>query len=171
MQPRRVAAPALAMLLSALPSRAEEPNAGLGVFTGAATTVVAMGAGAVIVATSAEHDAVQNQAGWFTMESGFVLAPIVAHGVVHEWTRGLWFAAIPAASVGGTAAIFAVDPEAVRHGVLSEQRVLWGIFGAALFVGSAGVVDVAFAGDRARTVSVAPMVGGGRYGVSVGGVL
>lgn len=105
------------------------------------------------------------------MESGFLLAPIVSHGVVHEWGRGLWFAAVPAASMGGAAAVFAVDAHAVRHGVLSEQRVLWGLFSLALFTGAAGVVDVAFAGDRARAVSVAPVVGDGSYGLTLRGTL
>lgn len=161
----------LPVVFAAVPARADEPDAALGVFTGAATLVTGFGIGAVVVATSAEHDASRSQVGWVTMESAFTVAPIAAHGVVHEWGRGLWFAAIPAASIGGTSAVFAIDSEAVRHGVLSEQRVLWGLFGAALFAGSVGVVDVMFAGDRARAVSVAPTVGAGEVGLRIRGNL
>jgi hypothetical protein len=157
------------VVLAASPARAEEPDVGLGILTGAATIVAGFGVGAAVVATAGEHDASRNNAGWLTMESGFLLAPIAAHGVVHEWGRGLWFATVPAGCIGGSAAVFGVDGETVRHGVLSEQRVLWGLFSLALFSGAAGVVDVAFAGDR--SVTVAPAVGAGRYGLEIRGPL
>jgi hypothetical protein len=166
---RRTFAWALPIAFAASSASADEPDVGLGIVTGAATMVAGFGAGAVVVATSGEHDATRNDAGWLTMESGFLLAPIVAHGVVGEWGRGLWFAAVPAACIGGSVAVFGIDEQAVRHGVLSEQRVLWGLFSAALFAGAAGVVDVAFAGDRA--VTVAPTVGDGRYGLEIWGPL
>jgi hypothetical protein len=168
---RVVLSSSLLVLSSASLARAEEPDAALGVFAGAATLAVGFGVGAAVVATSAEHDPTQNTAGWMTMQGGFLVAPIVAHGIVHEWGRGLWFAAVPAAAIGGSAAVFGIDSEAVRHAVLSEQRVIWGLFSAALFSGAAGVVDVAFAADRARSVSVTPVVGDGRYGLAIRGAL
>jgi hypothetical protein len=120
---------------------------------------------------SSGGDRARDRAGWFTIQTGFVLAPLAAHAVTSEWMRGLAFATVPAASMIGTGAVFAIDPNAVRHAPLSEQRVMWGLFGAALFVGSAGVVDAAFAGSRAASLSIRPTVGFGQVGLEVGGTL
>jgi hypothetical protein len=152
-------------------ANAEEPDSGLGFVVGAATFVVGFGVGGAITATSADRNATQNTAGWMTMQSTFIVAPIVGHGVVHEWGRGLWFAVVPAAALGGSSAVFAVDPAAVRHAPLGEQRVLWSLFSVALVGGAVGVVDVAFAEDRARSVTLAPIVGGGTYGLEMRGLL
>ncbi len=172
MRPRRLAFFAsLALATQDLPARADEPDTALGVLTGASVFVLGFGAGATLLATSGEKNPSQDNAGWLTMESGFVVAPLVSHGVVGEWTRGLAFSAVPVGALGGSAGLFADRPRTVRHGVLSEQRVLWALFGAALFTGAAGVVDVAFAGERAHSLTIAPAVGAGRYGLEVGGTL
>jgi hypothetical protein len=105
------------------------------------------------------------------MESGFALAPLSAHAVTGEWGRGVAFAAVPAAAIGGTSALFAFDPGTVAHGSLPEQRWLWAMFGVALATSTAGVVDSLFAGARARSVVVAPAVATDRVGLVVGGAL
>ena len=76
------------------------------------------------------------------MESGFVLAPWTAHAALGQWTRGLAFAALPAATVGGAAGLFDYAPGTVLHGSLVQQRILWGLFGAGLVSSVVGVLDV-----------------------------
>ena len=143
----------------------------LGFFTGALTFVTGFGVGGVLIATGSESSPGRDRAGWFTIESAFILAPIAAHGVTSEWTRGFVFAAAPASAFGGTAAVFAVDPRAVRHAPLSGQRVLWGLFSVAMFVSAAGVVDAAFADERASSFTVAPTFGAHEAGLTIGGPL
>ena len=164
-----VLVPSLIVLSVAPRAHAEEPEPALGFFVGAATLVVGFGVGGAVTATSADENTTQNTAGWITMQSAFVVAPLVGHGVVHEWGRGLWFAAVPAAALGGSSAVFAIDSQAVRHASISEQRVLWSLLTVGLVGGAAGVVDVAFAGDRAVTLT--PTIGGGTYGVEIRGSL
>jgi hypothetical protein len=149
---------------------AEEPNAGFGFFTGTSVLVAGFGIGGVLLATSGARYK-QDNAGWLAIESGFALAPVAAHGVTGEWVRGLAFAATPAAMTVGSGTVFAVDPHAVRHGQLTEQRILWSLFSVALFSGAVGVVDAAFADTRAKGITVSPSVGAGSFGLDVGGTL
>ena len=148
-----------------------EPHAALGFFTGAMLFVTGFGIGGAIIATGDESTPGRDRAGWLTIESAFVFAPIAGHAITSEWTRGLVFAAVPASVVGGTAGVFALDPRAVRHAPLSEQRVLWGLFTAAMFVSAAGVVDAALAGERVPSLTIAPSAGTHQVGIEIGGTL
>jgi hypothetical protein len=160
-----------ASMLVAVPSRAAPPDPALAVLAGAATMVAGFTAGGVLLGTS-NASASQDNAGWLTMETGFVLAPIVSHGMVSEWTRGLAYAVAPIAGEVATAELFYVTPVAVEHGTLPAQRVMWTLFGIGLFSAAAGVVDTALAGERARTaVRVVPTVGRGGVGIEIGGAL
>jgi hypothetical protein len=150
--------------------RAEDRDPARALFTGAAVLVASFTAGGLLVATSG-RTATQSNAGWLTMESGFALAPLAAHGVVGEWTRGLAFAALPAASTGGTLALFEYDPGTIAHGSLPEQRWMWAMFGVALADATVGIVDALFAPGRARTVAFAPVVSRGQVGLLVEGAL
>lgn len=143
----------------------------LGFFTGALTLVTGFGVGGLLIATGSERSAARDRTGWLTIGSAFVVAPIAAHGVTSEWARGFAFAAAPASALGGTVAVFAVDPRAVRHAPLSGQRVLWGLFSVAMFVSAAGVVDAAFADGRASSFTVAPTFGAHEAGLTIGGAL
>ena len=113
----------------------------------------------------------QNDAGWLTFEAGFALAPLASHAVAEEWTRGLAFAALPAAGLGGTATLLAMHPATIVHGELAEQRVMWSLFGLGVLSSILGVVDATFANRRARAVTVAPVLGSGQVGLGVGGAL
>jgi len=163
-----LAALTLAVLAPAMAS-ADEPGAGLAVFTGAAVNVAGFIAGGAMLATN--HSTALNNAGWFTIEGGFTLAPFAAHAVEGEWGRGALFAALPAACLAGTAAEFGVVPATIDQGTLPEQRLQWALFLVGQFASMAGVVDAAFAPMRARKWYVAPTVGGGRFGLTLGGTL
>jgi hypothetical protein len=138
----------------------------------AGTAVLLLGftVGSTMAAT-ADGSNIGTNAGWLVMESGFVLAPWTAHAALGQWTRGLAFAALPAATEGGTVGLFDYSPGTVLHGTLVQQRILWGLFGTGLVSSVVGMLDVTFASRRASSVAVAPMVGAGQVGLQVGGGL
>jgi len=161
-----------AILLATPPASAAEPDGGLAFIAGTAAFVATFTVGGLLLATS-NDGAAQGNAGWLTIESGFVLAPIASHALVGEWTRGLLFAAPPAAAIAGTATLFGLQPETIVSGSLPQQRVLWSLFVAGLLSGSAGVVDAVLAPARRKTkpVTVIPSVARGEVGLQVGGAL
>ena len=155
-------------LLSTSPARAEQPDPGVAVLVGAATIVAGFAAGGTMLAAHGDDPRVNGTA-WLGVETGFTLAPLLAHGVVGEWGRGAAFAALPAATTLGTIPIFVNDPSAEEHGYLWEQDLLWGFFVTGLAAATVGVIDAAYASSR--WVRVAPMVAPGHAGLVVGGVL
>jgi hypothetical protein len=158
-----------AFAVAASPARAE-PDPAVGVVVGSAVLLVGMTVGSTVVATANGENGPTN-AGWLVMESGFVLAPWTAHAAVGQWTRGLAFAALPGAAVGGTVGLFDYSPGTVLHGTLVQQRVLWGLFGAGLVSSVIGVLDVTRSSPRAGSIAMTPMVGPGQVGMEVGGCL
>lgn len=168
---------AAALLFTASPARAEGPDPALAVLVGGATIFAGFVVGGTFIAASSDQgtptDASNNktQAGWWLIESGFILAPITSHAVVGEWGRGALWASLPAATTLGTIPVFVEKPGAVQHGSLEEQRVMWGCFVGGLGLATASVIDAAFAPGRAHPVQVAPMVGSGSAGLVVGGAL
>jgi hypothetical protein len=175
--PAVIPAVAVALLLAAAPARAEERDPVVAVAIGAATMVVGFAVGGTIIGTTAHaspandvgSDNARNIAGWFAIESGFVLAPFASHAVVGEWGRGAVFAAVPAATTVATIPIFTNVPDAVDHGTLPEQRWMWGLFVGGMTAAAVGVVDSAFA--PGRSIRVAPMLGSRTAGLVVGGAL
>jgi hypothetical protein len=107
------------------------------------------------------------------MQTGFVLAPLVAHAPASEWNRGLAFAAAPVACEVASAELFYVTPVAVEHGTLPAQRAMWVLFGVGLFGAAAGVVDSVFAPARARAAGlrVTPTIGRDGATLAIGGPL
>ena len=112
-----------------------------------------------------------NNAGWLTIEGGFTLAPFAAHAVEGEWGRGALFASVPAACLAGSAAEFGVVPVTIDQGTLPQQRIMWALFVGGQIASVVGVIDAAFAPLRARNLFVAPTVGAGHVGLTMGGVL
>jgi len=146
---------------------AEPPDPGLVLLTGAAINVAGLIAGGTILANS--HSDALNSAGWLTIEGSFVLAPFAAHALEGEWGRGALFTIVPAGCFGGSAALFAAVPNTVDYGSLPQQRLMWGLLLVGEFAAAIGVVDAAFAPGR-RKVYVAPAVGAGGTGLTLGGV-
>jgi hypothetical protein len=158
------------LLFSSRPALADDPkpDGAVAIVVGAATLFATFAVGATLVAASGENPA-KNEAGWLTIEGGFIVAPFAAHGAVAEWGRGALFASVPAATTIGSAAVFAIDQDTVGSGNISQQAVMWGCFVAGLATSIAGVVDAAFAPGRA--VRVAPMMGPHQGGLVLGGTL
>ncbi len=153
----------------AAPEAPAVPDTAAAFVTGASVFVLGMGVGASLIGSNSGRTA--DIAGWMVMQSSFAASPIVAHGVAGEWGRGLLLGSVPLATTAGTATVFAVDPNAVRHSALPEQRLLWSLFVVGLFSSVYGVVDATWADERARRVAVTPMLGPRIAGVVVGGNL
>ena len=149
-------------------ARAEDPDPAIAFAVGAATVFVGFAVGGAFIATN-QGDAAKAEAGWFGMESGFSLAPLVSHAVAGEWARGAVFASIPTATTLATIPVFAINEAGVEHGTLPQQRVIWGLFVATLAGSTAGVIDTVFSPGRA--LHVAPVLGVGNAGIAVGGAL
>lgn len=120
------------------------------------------------LAASNEAQSTRVMIGWLTMSSTFVAAPIVSHAVTREWLRGLVYASPAVLALAGTTGTFAGKSDAVTHGWLRVERVLWTSFGVGLAAATAGVADAAFAPSR---WSVAPTVERGAFGMQVGRAL
>jgi hypothetical protein len=125
--------------------------------------------GALLAQGHGDH--LRDNAGWLTIESGFVLSPIAAHAVSGEWARGGLFAVVPLAALGVTVALFQQEPGTVESGTLPQQRWMWAMFGAGLFSSAVGVVDAMWAPARARKIAVRPIVAPGQVGLQIGGTL
>jgi hypothetical protein len=154
--------------LFASPARADGPDPVVAFALGAATVLAGFAVGGTFIASN-QGDAAKAAAGWFMIEGGFSAAPFVSHAAVGEWARGAVWAALPTATTLATIPVFSIDGAAVEHGTLPEQRVMWGLFCGGLAASMAGVVDTVFSPGRA--VHVAPVVGAGGVGVTVGGAL
>ena len=179
-------------------ARADEAAGGpaVSLLSAGAIEVAGFVVGGVLV-SRAQGDHFRDDAGWLTIESSFVLAPVAAHGVAGEWGRGALFAVVPACALAVTAALFEMRPGTVESGTLPEQRWMWSMFGVGLFSSAVGVVDSLFAPSRAqdgtspssagrRHVSgfagawskseglnlvLKPSIGWGRAGLELGGTL
>jgi hypothetical protein len=148
------------------PARADGADPVVAVAVGAATLLAGFAVGGTLTAAS-PGSAGRTAAGWFTIEGGFTVAPLVSHGMVDEWIRGAVFAAIPTATTLGTLPVFLVNDASVEHGTLPQQRVMWGLFCAGLGASMAGIIDTAFAPER--SLHIAPVLGAGHAGLTVGG--
>jgi hypothetical protein len=162
-----------ALVLAGGPARGEEPETNkpdpvLAGVVGAATAFVGFAIGGTIMGVVGDNSP-PAMAGWLAMEGGFALAPFTAHAVVGEWGRGLAFSALPLATTVGTVPVFLYNEAAVVHGTLPQQRWMYVFICADILASSIGVVDAVLAPRRA--VHIAPMVGGGNYGLLVGGFL
>jgi hypothetical protein len=169
-----LAATSLAIIASA--ARAEDtppsprvPDTAAAFVAGTSVLVASFGVGASLIGGNGGKTS--DIGGWMVLQSGFAAAPLVAHGVTGEWGRGLIFGSVPLATTAGTATVFAIDSNAVRHSELPQQRMLWSLFVAGLFSSAYGVVDSLGADERARRLVVAPVVGRGVAGIDVEGTL
>jgi len=155
-------------------AHAESPDPALAFLAGAAPILAGFVVGGALVGTS--HDrAAEDNAGWLTIEGGFVLGPLLSHAVAGEWSRAAVFSATPAASFAGTAALFEYAPNVASGGTLEQQRVLWSLFGLGLVSAAIGVVDAVLAVDRFHSLRFAPALspvrGGAAAILAIDGVL
>ena len=165
----------VATLLQTSVARGEElsldPPVAAAFVTGAAAQLLPLGIGATLIATS-EGRPTRN-AGLYVIESGFIVAPLVAHGVVGEWKRGALFALAPAVTALGMATLIQTNPDVITAGKLPPQYFFVGIFIATMVTSTFGVLDALGTTERAslRGLTIAPMAGRSELGLTLGGLL
>lgn len=174
---------AVVAILAGAPASADElppdPQATTSLLVGAGVATISFGTGMTMTGTSGDGF-VQN-AGIVIAETGLVLAPIAAHGVAGEWKRGLLFALPPLATeIGMLVLIDNWGEKLVTLAPLGTQYLYSALFTGTVLFSAIGIVDAAFAGNRARANSpppaparawVAPMFDRSGGGIKVGGVL
>lgn len=150
---------------------ADEPPVGLGLALGSATALVPFATGVTIMVTTESRDVTLG--GLFVGEAGLVLAPLVGHGAVGEWTRGLRFALYPAIGATFLAGLVVARPSIVTSGLSTPLQYAFVLgVGETLFASSIGVWDVTGAKarhDKATTVHVVPYTGKGEAGLRLAG--
>jgi len=156
-------------------ARATEPDTSLAFFTAAALDAAGFIVGGAIVSTSPAGGSGDERRsfGWLAMQAGYTVSPLVAQGMVGQWSRGAVFAAIPAGTLAGTAAFYRLKTDGVESNSLEQQRLVWGLFTVGLAVSMAGAIDVLLAGNppRERMVAVRPNIGPGQAGLQIEGTL
>ena len=182
-RPRAFLTAAVLAVLAGGSARADElppdPQATTSLLVGAGIATVSFGTGMTMTGTSGDGF-VQN-AGIVIAQSGLVLAPFAAHGVAGEWTRGLFFSLPPLATE--IAMLFLIDhwgEQLVTLAPLGTQYLYSALFTGSVLFSAIGIVDAAFAGQRARSTApppararawVAPMFDRNGGGLEVGGLL
>ena len=186
---------ALALFFTTTPSRADTdpllagtpsehasdddaiPRPMLGLAAGAATSFVSLALGTTFL-TRAETRSGRNR-GLLLGQGGVSLSPFLAHAVVGELGRGALFSIVPVLGEIGMAALVSKAPDIVTTGGASEQFSFIALLAVTVLSSGAGVVDVAYADDRAAArktrafdgLRVTPIFGHGLGGLSLGGVL
>ena len=156
-------------------ARATEPDTDLAFLTAAALDTAGFVTGGALMATSrtgGSGDA-QRSFGWLTIQAGFTLSPVAAHGVVGEWDRGALFAAVPAGTLAGTAAFYRTRTDGVEFSTKESQWMVWGLFTTGLAVSTAAAIDVLFADKRRHepTIALRPTIGHCQAGLRIEGSL
>lgn len=136
-----------------------------------ATAMIPLGLGAAHTAT-ASTDAGKNL-GLEVAGVGTALAPIVGHLILGEWKRAAAFGVAPVAGEVGLIAYMTKNPQATFHGSDAALALFATFFLTNLLGSAVGMTDVVMVNERTSLprVSMVPMFGGGRYGLSLGGSL
>ena len=155
------------------------PRPMLGLAAGAATSFVSLALGTTFLAR-AETRTGRNR-GLLLGQGGMSLSPFLAHAVVGEFGRGALFSIVPVLGEIGMAALVSKAPNIVTTGGASEQFTFIALLATTVLASGAGVVDVAYADDRAAAATrkksafdglrVTPIFGHGLGGLSLGGIL
>jgi hypothetical protein len=138
---------------------------------GGALELVPFAVGGTMIASTG--DAGVRRAGVDVVSLGFVLAPLVAHGLMDEWGRGAAFAAPPLVCGVSVAVLMQVPQGDVLGpdlGTATTRVPFWALVSAALVSSAIGLVDAAFAPARARrSLYVAPSPVRSGLAINVGG--
>ncbi len=158
-----------------------DPRATTSLLVGAGVATVSFGAGMTLTGTSG--DGLVQNAGIVIAESGLTLAPFAAHGAAGEWKRGIFFSLPPLATeIGMLILIDQWGEKLVTLAPLGTQYLYSALFTGSVLFSAIGIVDAAFAGDRAAARAatdqhgpartwVAPMFDRNGGGIKVGGLL
>lgn len=179
--PAAASPPPVAVPPVAAPVRARErrgrPSVTWSVIAGLATAIVPMAIGGSLMPFDDAYrcfgaDINCKHVGLYVMQAGFLLAPLVSHGVAGEWGRGALFAIPGVIAEAGMAAVLSAAPDVASQGQV-ESRVPFAILlGLSVAGAGAGIIDTFMAGDRwdrRHRLTLAPSLGPRQGGLTLGG--
>jgi hypothetical protein len=139
---------------------------------GAAIELVPFAVGGIMVSRSGNE--VVRRASVYVTSAGFTAAPLVAHGIQDEWTRGAVFASVPFACGAGLAVLMQQPSGDVlqEEGTKPTRITFWVLASTAFVASAAGVVDAILAPRRVRShgLYVAPVRVASGAILTIGGV-
>lgn len=127
---------------------APSPRGPVALVTGLAVAGASFGVGGFLLTMN--QDLGTKHAGLAVLHGGLALAPVAAHGVVGEWTRGALFAIAPAAGGIGMAALLAGRPEAPVMGKNKSQRIYPVLITVSVLGSAIGIFDAALVDERTK---------------------
>jgi hypothetical protein len=136
----------------------EDPEAGTSrgataLVTGIAIAGASLAYGGTLLTTG--HGLAVKHDGLYVMSTGLTLAPLLAHGVVGEWSRGAVFSILPALGGIGMAALLAVHPDAPIKGKDGSQRIYPVLISVSVLGSALGIFDAALVDERLPHVALA----------------
>ena len=151
----------------------------LALAAGGAVTFVSLGIGTMMIAQSDERG-VRNT-GLIGAQSGMVLAPLLAHAIVGETTRGVWFSLPLLVPVAVNSVVAGFFPNVIRRAPAGIQYTVFIAATLSIFGSTIGVLDAVRVGERkpkkastsasTSSLTVVPMFGDGTTGALVTGNL
>jgi hypothetical protein len=151
----------------------------IALFAGAGVTFASLATGGLMIGLS-DHELVKN-GGLLGSQAGMVLAPFVAHAVVGETKRGVWWSLPLLAPLATNSVLTGLYPTIIKRAPAGIQYATFISFTISIVGGTLGVLDAVRVGERrpktslrkesASSWSVVPMVGGGTAGAMLSGSL
>lgn len=159
------------------PTHADPDQAAVALAAGAGVTFVSLGIGGLMIARG-KSEFVKNE-GLLGAQSGMVLAPLAAHAVVGETTRGLWFSLPLLLPVATNSLFTGLFPSIIKRAPAGVQYATFISFTLSILGSTVGVLDAAGAGERrpkrkaslVPDLSFSPMIGGDVTGAMLSGSL
>jgi hypothetical protein len=139
----------------------------LALLAGGAVTFVSLATGGLMIGLS-DNELVKN-GGLLGSQAGMALAPFVAHAVVGETKRGVWWSLPLLAPLATNGVLTGLYPSIIKHAPAGIQYATFISFTISIVGGTLGVLDAVRVGERrpkksAASWSVVPIVGEGTAG-------
>ncbi|HEY3495416.1 MAG TPA: hypothetical protein VGK73_12045 [Polyangiaceae bacterium] len=129
--------------------------------TGLAVAGLSFGVGGFLLTMN--EDLGTKHAGLAVLHGGLTVAPLAAHGVSGEWSRGALFAVAPALGGIGMAALLAWRPQTPVMGKDKSHRIYPVLITASVLGSAIGIFDAALVDERSAvnvSAAVSPDFGG-----------
>jgi hypothetical protein len=150
------------------PGSRRRPSVAWSVAAGLVTALVPMAIGGSLMPSG--DDALMH-AGLYTIQAGFMLAPLVSHAVAGEWGRGALFMIPGVVAEAGMIGVLSAFPDVASQGE-PISRVPFAIFlGLSIAGAGAGIIDSFLGGERwdRLHLTLTPTGGPHQLGLALGG--
>lgn len=157
----------------------ENNDAAVALLAGAGVTFASLTTGGIMI-TRGEHEFVKN-GGLLGAQSGMILAPFVAHAVVGEVKRGIWFSLPLFVPIISNSIFTGLFPSIIKRAPAGVQYATWTGATLSILGGTLGVLDAVRVNERrpkthgsgatTSSLSLVPIFGDGTTGAVLSGSL